>query len=88
MLIHPAIHYQIEIGFLRCIGQGVRVEIHAVDFGNGFRKPAFTLFTEALTFRLDSLLVSRLDAFINYLILRNTVLPLCGQGVLRSMRAL
>ena len=80
MHIHPPIHRQIEISFLRGVGQGVRVEVLAVDFGNGFRDPTFILSPDALAFFFDLFLITGLDTLINVLIHRYAVLSLCGQG--------
>jgi len=80
MLFNLPIHRQIEIGFLCGIRQYLRVKGFPIDFGNSFRNPAFALITEPLAFGLNCLLVTRLDALIRILILRNAVLPLRGQG--------
>ena len=80
IFLNTTIKRKIKIRFLCGVGQKFWIEAVAVDFGNGFRNPAFSLCSDSLAFGFYGTFITRPDMLIHIFILRNTVLPFCGQG--------
>ena len=74
MYCSPPIKSHIEVGFPCGTRQELWIESFSVDFGNSFRNPAFTLGAEPLALGLNGIFITRLNALIHILILRNAVL--------------
>ena len=66
MLCNPVVHRQIEVCFLCGIGQQFQIVVFSIDFGNGFRNPAFALGTEPLAFSFYGILVTGWDTWSEF----------------------